>query len=171
MDCRIKSGNDAEKKGSRTPASPGRPPLLSAAATGEARPPACRRSTAALARGTHVASGSASGQASWEAVLAGVTRVPYPSPVRTARAGRNAGRLMPDAARQPVYGRPAGPHPLHPQGVPSAEGVLMSGTGFFSSPRGASKRHSAMERHRLDLMRNFYCSLFAARPPQLWQTF
>jgi len=39
--------------------------------------------------------------------------------------------MMPDAARGKVYGPPAGPHPLHPQGVPSAEGVLVSGMGHY----------------------------------------
>jgi len=31
---------------------------------------------------------------------------------------------------------PAGPHPLHPQGVPSAEGVLMSGMGGYVTRQG-----------------------------------
>jgi hypothetical protein len=79
----------------------------------------CRRSTTALAQGTLVAKGSASGQASWDAARAldpmrspqpggedlaqlftGVTR-PHLSQSSdcTSRAGHSAGRLMPDAAR------------------------------------------------------------------------
>jgi len=42
--------------------------------------------------------------------------IAYPSPVRTARAGHNAGRLMPDAARGPVYGRTRGTAPAPPSG-------------------------------------------------------
>ena len=88
---------------------------------------ACRRSTAALAKGTFVAQGSASGHASCD--LAGAHdlmdrqpgRRPYalpralsapacPSPGFNTRSGHSAGRLMPKAARvaRVMSLRPAG---------------------------------------------------------------
>jgi hypothetical protein len=76
----------------------------------------CRRSTAALAQGTFVAKGSAPGQASWDAanrfglsVERAVTRPDLSqSSDSTSRAGRSAGKLMPDVARERVAKPPAG---------------------------------------------------------------
>ncbi len=94
---------------------------------------ACRRSTAALARETAGPQGSASGHAFRDSpehsvrygrpnrgaetlrVSTGVTRAETnPSAASTSRAGRCAGRLMPDAARvqRGRTLRPRAPHPL-----------------------------------------------------------
>ena len=96
---------------------------------------ACRRSTAALARETAGPQGSASGHAFRDSpersvrygrpnrgaetlrVSTGVTRAETnPSAASTSRAGRCAGRLMPDAARvqRGRTLRPRAPHPLPP---------------------------------------------------------
>ena len=74
----------------------------------------CRRSTAALAKGTFVVFGATSGQASWD-VAAFVRRVlpapADPSPASSSHPGHSAGGLMPKAARErvasPRYMRPA----------------------------------------------------------------
>jgi hypothetical protein len=47
-----------------------------------------------------------------------------PHPVSTSHAGHNAGRLMPDAARERVVSPPAGTALAPLSGLPSAEGVL-----------------------------------------------
>ncbi len=115
-----------------------RPPLAGALA--------CRRSTAVLAKGTAHPQGSASGQASRDAAGAfGPVRPPQPGggdlallhgryprrkkpvPVQrcTSRAGRSAGRLMPEAARKRGVNPPAGAALAPPPGLPP-EGVLSS---------------------------------------------
>jgi hypothetical protein len=110
---------------------------------------ACRRSTAALARGTAGPQGSASGHAFRDSpersilngrpnqgaetkrLSTGVTRAATnPNPASTSQAGRCAGRLMPDAARvqRGRTLRPRAPNPLPPAFRHSAD-VLVRGAG------------------------------------------
>src|SRR5208282_2882158 len=84
-----------------------RPPLAGALA--------CRRSTTALAKGTHVAQGAAQARLPGTRPLlsGGVTAPACPSPVSTSRAGRSAGRHDAQAARErTVSSRPRAPHSL-----------------------------------------------------------
>ena len=109
---------------------------------------ACRRSTAALARETAGPQGSASGHASGDSpgrsilygrpnrgaeilrFSTGITRAGKtnetncPRTVSTSHAGRSAGGLMPDAARDRVVSPPAGTALAPLSVLPSAEGVL-----------------------------------------------
>ncbi len=109
------------RKGSRTPTDAiNQPPHLADAARALQSAHACRRSTAALAKGTFVAQGSASGQcfpgtvrstrsygpptgAKIARVSTGVTRAgkkTCPSPASTSRTGHSAGRHDARAARE-----------------------------------------------------------------------
>ena len=74
---------------------------------------ACRRPTAALAKGTYVTPGAT------QAMLPGtwsdrvLPAFACPSPVSTSRADRSIGRLMPEpAGERAVSSRPRPPHPL-----------------------------------------------------------
>jgi hypothetical protein len=60
-----------------------------------------RRSTTVLARGTADPKGSAPGQASWDVVSTGVTRLPCPSPVEAPHGPVIVPvSMMPGAARE-----------------------------------------------------------------------
>ena len=97
------------------------------AATGEARPPTCRRPTAALTKATFVGNGSASGQASWEAIICHLTKVAN----RSLRDWRDrlavyglaavvwvaAGGLSFGGSLEPTYMAAAGPGMSSPEAI------------------------------------------------------
>ena len=121
MDCRIKSGND-ERERTKEINSEAKPtdanvimPCVRARPRLKREAHDCRRSTAALAKGTFVVFGATPGQVSWDAAKH-VLRVPlsgrYPclslSPARTAHPSPSARGMMPKAARERVASPPAG---------------------------------------------------------------
>ena len=115
---------------------------------------ASRRPTAALARGTAGPQGSAPGHASGDSPERSILwtanrgedrarlhgcypRRTNPRTVSTSRAGHNAGRLMPDAARERVTNPPAGTALAPSQGVsPRRTSLRKARWSSFSSAGG-----------------------------------
>jgi len=113
MDCRVKPGNDEVRNERKRKRNAGRRTVVSPAPAGAVAPRisrlaptrplsgalACRRSTTALAKESISSPRRGTGHASWEAASTrrASLRRRYPHFQRcTSRAGRNAGRLMPE---------------------------------------------------------------------------